>query len=57
MTDTPTLYHPNPKRWNKQFGFWKWKCGCIQYQDGFDLCPKHQKKGYRSLLYPTRRKR
>ncbi len=37
------------RRWDK-LGFWKYACGCIQYQDGFDLCKKHRKKGYSSLM-------
>ena len=38
------------KKWNKKFGFWQFSCGGLQYQDGFDLCKKHKKKGYTSLL-------
>lgn len=26
-----------PKQWN-EMGFWEYKCGCIQYQDGWDKC-------------------
>lgn len=36
------------RKWSK-FGFWYYSCGCIQYQDGHDLCKKHKKKGYTSL--------
>lgn len=39
----------NPKVWS-ELGFWLYKCGCIQYQDGYDLCSKHAPKGYTSLL-------
>jgi len=37
------------KLWSK-FGFWEYSCGCIQYQDGFDLCDEHKNKGYTSLI-------
>lgn len=43
------------RKWSK-FGFWVYSCRCIQYQDGFDLCPKHKKKGYTSLMKDFNRK-
>lgn len=38
------------RRWNRIFGYWAYSCGCLQYQDGFDLCKKHKGKGYTSLM-------
>lgn len=38
----------NTKTWN-DLGFWEWKCGCVQFQDGYELCPKHRSLGYQSL--------
>lgn len=38
------------KTWNAKMGLWNFSCGCIQYQDGFDLCEKHRPNGYISLL-------
>lgn len=29
------------KVWN-ELGFWEYKCGCIQYQDGWDQCELHK---------------
>ena len=28
------------RRWDSRFGFWRYSCSCIQYQDGFDLCAR-----------------
>lgn len=38
------------KVWDKQLGLWKYSCGCIQFQDGYELCSKHKPGGYISLL-------
>lgn len=45
---------PIKRKWNKKFGFWQYDCGCIQYQDGFDLCKKHKNHGYISLMRDTK---
>jgi hypothetical protein len=41
------------KKWNAQFGFWQWPCGCIRYQDGYELCPTHLPVGYQALEEDT----
>ncbi len=37
------------KSWNKS-GFWQYSCGCVQFQDSFELCCEHESGGYPSLL-------
>jgi hypothetical protein len=41
---------PLTKKWDKQIGAWKFSCGCIQFQDGYELCDKHKPGGYKALL-------
>ena len=36
--------------WNAAFGYWKYSCGCVQMQDGYDLCDRHKPSGYPSLI-------
>lgn len=38
------------KRWNVQHGMWEFTCGCLQFQDGYELCDRHKPGGYTSLL-------
>lgn len=45
------------KKWNSKFGFWEYSCGCIRYQDGYDLCPTHKPNGYQSLERDAREKK
>ena len=35
---------------NKDLGFWRYSCGCIQYQDGWDYCDFHKGMGYETVL-------
>lgn len=39
-------------QWDEH-GFWKWSCGCLQFQDGYDLCAFHSYYGYTALRRQT----
>jgi len=39
------------RKWIDEFGFWEYSCGCLQYQDGYDLiCHRHSGKSYTVLV-------